>query len=410
VVSAAFSWAAPARAGGFDTFLGHSARHLGVGGAAVSYASGTAAVLHNPAGVGRIERAELLVAAGFLLPRIHAAPARRVNVDAQPMAAPFGLAGGALRLTEWLAAGFAVYPIAAAGASYQYPGALGETTDEMRAVMLEASPALGLTLPHGFSLGAGYRVTAMTMRRYARGARAAQPGIDVSMSGVDWRGLRLGAQWERKWGGARAKRRALMLGLSYRHTVRVPVDGGGGYALAAPIDHVQTTFVLPARAAAGIRTDYGRFSATLDVDYGLNSQNGRTALDVEFDDGRSASLPNVFGWQDSWGARGGLEYRALAGERLPIRVGYAFDGATATPAYPTAFGPPPTSTQMLTCGAGYVAERWRANAAYSYRFGSTQVTEGDVASSEPCAFCGYPGEYRVQVHGIYLDLSYAFGG
>jgi len=94
---------------------------------------------------------------------------------------------------------------------------------------------------------------------------------------------------------------------------------------------------------------------------------------------------------------------------MPIRLGYAFDGQTVPKAYPTPFGPPPAPTHMVTCGLGYRVGPIETSLAYSYRFGSTTVTERDVEDSGFCAFCGSPGKYQAKIHGIYVDFSYTFG-
>lgn len=409
LISTAALFSARADAGGGDAYLWYSARHLGVGGAAVGYVSDPSAVFHNPAGLGHLQNTELLVAAGLLVPQLRASPAEDVNRYAEPLTAPFGLVGVGTRLTDWAAVGFAVYPIAAAGASYRYEGVVGDTRDETRAVLVEASPALAFSLPYGVRLGAGLRATWMSLERYSRGTDAEQPGIDMALSGVDWGGLRLGAQWGHVWRDSRTERESIEFGASYRHTVEVALVGSGGYALATRLRGVETTFVLPARAAFGFRGDWHRVGVTADFEYGFNSQNSRTDVHVELEDGREARLPNIFEWQDTVGIRGGLEYRAGEDGRVPIRVGYAFDGATVTARYPTAFGPPPASTQMLTAGVGFVSGPWEFSAAYSYRFGAEIVTEADVEDSDLCAFCGFPGEYAMRIQGIYLDVSYQFG-
>ena len=398
-----------ARAGGYDALMWHSARHLGMAGAAVAHVSDPAAVFHNPAGLAHVERAQVLGSLALLAPRLHAAPAAGVNIAAQSAVAPVGLLGAALRVTDWLVAGVAAFPIAAAGASYRYEGVVGPTDDRTRAALVEASPALGVTLPHGFKLGVGYRVTGMHMARYTKGEQAQQPGIDIALWGIDWLGLRAGAQWERVWQASPVARRALSLGLSYRHVVGVEVDGEGGYALATRLRSVQTRFTLPARLAVGARGDLGRASLVVDLELGLNSQNDREAMRVELQDGRRVELPNIFGWHNTLGARVGAEYRLLGLGRLPVRLGYALDGSTIPKRYPTAFGPPPVATHMVTGGVGWRAPPFEFNAAYSYRFGATSVSDGDTEGADPCAFCGHPGRYEVQAHGIYVDASYRIG-
>ena len=407
-----FALAVPraANAGGFDAFIWHTARHMGTAGAATSYVSDPAAVFHNPAGLAHVHDAELLVSAGVLRPSLTSAPAPDVNTTAEPMAAPFGLLGAAFEVSDPLSAGIAVYPIAAAGATYRYDGVLGPMDDKTRAVLIEASPAVAVALPEGFRLGIGYRFTGMMMRRFSGADAAEQPGIDMRMTGVNGAGFRVGGQWSIDDGASAIDQRAFHAGVSYRHVVRVRVTGDEGYALATPLTEVETTFVLPSRLALGVRGDYGRFGATMDFEYSFNSQNDRGTVAAMLEDGREVELPNVYGWQDTPGVRGGVEWRALDDGSLPVRIGYAYDGQTVTAAYPTPFGPPPASTQMVTLGAGYVSERWELNGAASFRFGSREVTEADVEDSELCAFCGYPGEYEAQIFGAYVDFTYHIGG
>lgn len=398
--------ASTARAGGYDAFMWHTARHMGLAGAAVSYVSGPEAAFHNPAGLAQSARAEVLVAPGLLRGRLHAAPSRDVNVDTTPMVAPYGMLGGSLRLNDWLVAGVGLFPIAAAGGNYRYDGVLGETRDETRALILELAPSLGFQLPLGFRVGLSYRITGMYMRRYSRGAEANMPGIHMNLFGLDFGGFRLGVQWSKHWRSSPIDARALHAGLVYRHTVTLDLEGDEGYAAGMRLNRAQMEFILPARITAGVRGDLQRWSLTADLELRLDSQNDRTAVNLELASGQNASLPNIFEWRNSVGVRTGLEFRALDDGRLPLRLGYAFDGATVPKSYPNAFAPPPADMHMITCGAGYRMQPFEVNVAYSFRTGSTRVRRQDVEDSDFCAFCGHPGKYSVVMHGVYVDVSY----
>src|SRR3954469_20578882 len=51
---------APALAGGYDTPMLYSARHMGMGGTAIGYVNDPSAMFHNPAGLGGIRGLEVL--------------------------------------------------------------------------------------------------------------------------------------------------------------------------------------------------------------------------------------------------------------------------------------------------------------------------------------------------------------
>src|SRR3954470_16454298 len=87
---------AGARAGGYDTPMLYSARHMGMGGTAIGYVSDPSALFHNPAGLGQVARAEVLGDFSLLLGRIHGSPGgfnNGRNIDSDLTVAPFFLVG-----------------------------------------------------------------------------------------------------------------------------------------------------------------------------------------------------------------------------------------------------------------------------------------------------------------------------
>ncbi|HET9954504.1 MAG TPA: hypothetical protein VFQ61_08365, partial [Polyangiaceae bacterium] len=168
-------------------------------------------------------------------------------------------------------------------------------------------------------------------------------------------------------------------------------------------------------------------SAALDLEYTFGSQNvGTPLIGVPRGGTDSIAVPNVFEWDDSLTARVGLEYRvgryltraarvATDSANLPdagwaFRVGYVLDTRATNPAYPTAFGTPPAATNVLTAGAGYRSGPFKANLAYAYRFGSAEVSAGDLTAPDrkKCSFCGDRGEYGMYLSGLYVDVGYQF--
>ncbi|MCA9581397.1 MAG: outer membrane protein transport protein [Myxococcales bacterium] len=404
-------WAPVALAGGYDTPILYSARHMGMGGTAVSYVSDPSALFHNPAGLGKIKGISVLGDFSLLVGGIQGSPsalASANSIDSNTTVAPFFLVGGGIRITDWLAAGLAVYPVASAGATYEYPGAGGTTVeDHTQLVFLEISPGVAFVLPYNLRLGVGYRITYTSLTRTVAPA-GTTPIIDFTLTGTNFASFRAGLQWDAlSEGTSDIDRRDLSFGLNYRHKTVVDVGADEGIALAQTGTDLKSDFTLPARLVFGVRGDYDRIGGAVDLEYGFNSQNERTTVSGDTAGGTRISVNNVFAWSDAITLRGGLEYRWLDAGEFATRLGYVFDGTTANPQYPTAFGTPPTPTHSLTAGIGYDGGPWETNLAYAYRFGSTTVTEGGTGA-EVCQLCSANGDYAIGLHGLYVDVSYDF--
>src|SRR6266404_1216308 len=162
-----------AHAGGYDTPMLYSARHMGMGGTAIGYVSDPSALFHNPAGLANTRRFGALLDVSLLLARVQATPQDGVqDVRSDMTVAPVFLAGGGYRLNRWLTAGAAVYPVASAGATYNYSFAGSDIENKTRLVFIEGSAALAANLPGNVRLGAGYRLTYVSLERF-QGARTA---------------------------------------------------------------------------------------------------------------------------------------------------------------------------------------------------------------------------------------------
>src|SRR6187431_2609322 len=111
-----------ARAGGYDTPMLYSARHMGMGGTAIGYVKDPSGLFHNPAGLGHIERGEVLGDFSLLVGGIHASPSflpSGRDIDSETTVAPFFLLGGAYRVHRMITLGVGVFPIASSGATYK---------------------------------------------------------------------------------------------------------------------------------------------------------------------------------------------------------------------------------------------------------------------------------------------------
>ncbi len=401
---------ARARAGGYDTPMLYSARHMGMGGSAIGYVRDPSALFHNPAGLANVPRAAALVDVSLLLGTIQGSPAVTArSVTSETTVAPFFLVGGAFRINRWLSAGLGLYPVASAGATYHY-GADG-FEDKTSLLFVEASPALALNLTKTLRVGAGYRATFVRLERYSGNTNdGSTPFLDFKLAGMSYAGVRLGVQW--------TATPDLELGAAYRHRTTTHVTNEQGIALRSSYRDISSDFVLPSKLGVGARYDLRRAGLPLaiasDVEYAFNSQNEGSPLQGSpASSSLPSSVPNIFAWQNSVTLRLGLEYRLLRITADPrqsaaLRAGYVFDSKVANEKYPTAFGTPPGATHVFTVGGGYDFGALELNAAFAYRAGSASVTNDDLTAPgrKDCAFCGAAGDYRIKLSGIYFDVSY----
>jgi long-subunit fatty acid transport protein len=405
VACCALAATARVQAGGYDTPILYSARQLGMGGTAVAYVHDPSALFHNPAGLAYVGRGSVLVNASPLIGHIKAPIVGVAGAkQSETTFAPFFLAGGALRLADWVVAGFSIYPVASAGAEFKYSFSGNAVRNSTELLFVEAAPGLGFNLPYNIHLGASYRITYASVDRF-QGIEAS-PGLDFNASGLNFLGFRLGAQWHESFGEHHVK-----LGAHYRHKTVTELTNDKGRAIGVDYEDIAIKFTLPSRFSFGARYDFRDFGIAYDAEYALNQQNKRAALrGTNPTTGDRAAVYNYFNWQNAWTLRTGLEYRLLD-DQLPVRIGYIYDQKTANERFPTQFGTPPGPSHIGTVGCGWNAGPWQVNAAYAYRRSQATVTPADIeAGSEQadpdCSFCGPSGKYELVLHGFYLDFSY----
>ncbi len=407
--AAALLHALGAVAAGYDQPLPSAARQIGMGGAGLADAQGALAPGSNPAGLAATPGWEVEGGLTLMTGVVRASPEPRTNLESERVVAPLPHLGVAARLHPRLGLGLLLQPIAAAGAVYEYEGAVGATRDETRAAFFEAAVGLGVQLPYGLALGLAHRSTYAQMQRYKRGAHADAPGIQLDQRGMDFSGLRLGLTWRLLSEAPRVSltaRQQLRLGVVYRHGTDVELSAEDGIVLAQPVRDVSTTLHLPARVGAGLRTDLGRWGGAFEAELVRNGDNARGRVSATLG-GAPLRLPALYDWTDSVLLRAGVELRLLEAGELSVRAGLVRDAAAASRRYPTPFGPPPAPTYAGTLGAGFTHRGWAGNLAYAYRFGGTTLGERELGA-ELCAFCGYAGRYEARLHVIAVDVGRHF--
>jgi long-subunit fatty acid transport protein len=399
-----------ANAGGYDTPILYSARHMGMGGTAIGYVNDPSAMFHNPAGLGGIRGFEVIGNISPLFGGITTSSGSPGdNADAagnyptrttEPAVSPLFLLGAGYRIAEPVTIGIGFYPVAAAAGEYRTRDIRNrEMIDKTRLVFMEISPGLSVELAKGLYLGAGYRATIATLERQ-KGAAADPREFNFTVTGVDAAGFRAGLQW--------LVSDNFSAGIVYRHKVSPKLTADKVVA-ATELTNGETTFILPAKMGAGVKGRLDRLNGAFDLEYGFYSQNTTTTLQAVNSLNEVISVPNYFMWQDAITARVGLEYLLGNESNFAARVGYVYDGKVGNKMYPTAFGTPPAPSHSFTVGGGYRADKWQVNVGGAYRFASTSVSPQDLVGAETCPSCSKPGpDYSLKIFGLYLDFSYRF--
>ena len=394
-----------AAAAGFDTPILYSARHQAMGGTAIGGVNAPSAAFHNPAGLQGVKGLAFMGDFSLILGKVKSSPdaaetAR--SIESETVFAPFFLLGAAYRVHEWVSLGLAGFPVASGGAEYEYPLGPFQWIDSTNIVFFEATPLVSLNVPEDrivpgkLALGAGYRMSLVTLER-RKGDPEDPQLLDLALSGTNWTGFRLGAQYQ--------PIEPLKLGVVFRNKIEIDTSADEATVAAMTASDVELEFTLPAKLGFGARLDLGRVGVAADVEWAFQSQNERQVLSgTPQGGGERLTATNMYAWQNGVTGRLGAEYRLGSSERtIPVRAGYVIDSTVGNRAYPTAFGTPPAPTHTLTAGVGYAEPYWQVNLAASRRFGSTTIDETELR--EGCDLCSYAGDYAMTMTGLYVDIS-----
>jgi long-subunit fatty acid transport protein len=404
VVGAALSLGVAPRqaaAAGFDTPILYTARHQAMGGTAIASVDDASAGFHNPAGLQGIRGLGLIGDFSLILGKVKATPDADFsgNIESERVLAPFFLLGAGYRLHEWVSLGLAGFPVASGGAEYKYRAGATEWIDSTEIVFFETTPMVSLNvpadewLPGKLAIGAGYRFSYVTFERL-KGPEENPVFLDLGLQGINATGFRVGAQYQpNDW---------LKLGVVFRNKIVVTTKADSITVATQEGTDASLDFTLPAKLGFGARVDFDRVGLATDIEWALQSQNEHPPLKGTLG-GEQQEVANVFDWKNGVTWRLGAEYRLGDAPTFPLRLGYIYDTRVTHELYPSAFGTPPAPTHTVTGGAGFVQEHWQVNVALSHRTGSTHVAETDPEGR--CEFCGFPGDYSIEMTGLYVDAS-----
>lgn len=408
-------------AAGYDTPMLYSARHMGMGGTAIGAVDDPSAIFHNPAGMSHIKGGMVLLDFSPLIGTIHGSPSDHkvkeqdgsfsqpgMDIGSNTTFAPFFMAGGAYTLHQFLTLGFAVYPVASAGASYTYSvegsgGGKVDVKDHTRLAFIDFAPAISAQLLPNLRIGAAYRYSTVEFdrQRVNPNPTGTPLSVDLAMKGSNYEGFRVGAQFNQG---------PIDVGLVYRHKTMTEVTADTGILENQNGTDIKYAFILPSKLGLGVQWKaMAALRLALDLEYTWQEQNDTTNLagtgnlvGLSF----PVKVPNVSKWGNNVTARVGGGYKIGAAE---IRAGYTRDAQAANVKYPSAFGTPPATTHVVTAGFGYeLSDTLDFSLAGAYRTGSAEVSAADVKDNG-CPFCGKAGTYEISLFGAYLDLRWKFG-
>lgn len=382
-------------AAGYDTPILYSAQHMGMGGAAIGYVDDPTAMFHNPAGLARSMGLSLMVNASLIMGSIRSAPdADLGDQTSEDIFAVAPLLGVSYKATDWFAFGVAFYPVASAGAEYNYVKNGEETKNATDVRFLELAPTIAFKLPGNVTLGASWRAISASLRREV----TAGLKFDADMSGINLGGFRIGAQW--------SPIPELDVGVVFRNRTDTTMTDDDALVVLPDRRKAETEFTLPAKIAFGARVKLDPIAFALDLEYAFQSQNKNSAfrLDPELPD-FIPTINNVFNWEDGITLRAGVEYGV--DDRFFFRGGFIYDSQVSQEMYPSAFGTPPTSTMTMTAGFGMkCGDTWKLNFAVAHRLGQTVVERGNP--DEGCIACAFDGNYKIAMTGLYVDFMWSF--
>lgn len=409
-----------ASAAGYDTPMLYTARHMGMGGAAIGYVDDPSAVFHNPAGLASINGGAVIGDFSPLGGKIHGSPSNHtmivsgkssqpgLDIDSETTFAPFFLVGAGYKLHKYLTLGFAAYPVASAGATYKYETNVGKdkvgiVEDSTKLVFLEFAPSLAVQLLDNLQIGVAYRYSTVDFQRNRINpdSSGTPSNIKLDMTGSNAKGFRAGIQY---------KLPTLQVGLVYRNETDTSVSTDSGILTNINAKDITYGFKLPQKIGVGVQyTGVPKLRLALDGEYTWQSANTRTGMS-----GTMAGLNvpvgpiyNVMNWQDNITVRVGGGYQL---GKVEARAGYTFDAQASQTKFPSPFGTPPAATHVATLGAGYrINDALDVSIAGAYRTGKATVTASDVANNQ-CPFCGFQGTSEVNLFGGYVDVVWRFGG
>lgn len=376
---------------GFEKATSWSGRYVGVGGAAVSTATGSEAVYFNPAGLVGPERTEVSLNLSPTFTQLDGkmpsfSPNAQLSVEGDRKMAPVLGTTAAYPLGSRWSAGLGFYVVGGMKAFYEdvsyrpiAPWATLTPTVKVDLAITEFALGTAYQIAPGWKIGGAWRVVDVNAD-FSSAKMALTNGVPVlqnvhfkDMSDTQYDGVRLGVQYQApddKWG----------FGATWRNEVAFEASGKTSGQAQAPIGGIQNLpagtasikNVLPQQASLGL---YYRETPELTflAEYNWTEYSANRILDVTGNLGPmslNTSGDIVQNWCNMSNIRLGAEYTGFG--PWALRVGYV-NTSRVTPsdqARATFSAPGQGHTVTLGTGRSLRDDRLDINAALEYSFAS----------------------------------------
>ncbi len=416
-----------------------SAKWTSLGGASAAAASGSDALVFNPAGLAKSSKSELGI---NLAPTIAKFKGPNVSNNIQQEGeSTFSPVGGLIYsrpLNEKISLGAGFY--VAGGNSAEFEGINFESinstftkrgTNKTDLKLFEASLGLGYKVNNNLRLGAAWRIGKASAELFSSSATAGASGLAAHVQYTDLKdtnlaGFRLGAQYESDdstWG----------LGLHYRSQVTYRLEGKGGGSLQLGTNltaanggtstanlqtpNVQATSRLPMQLSLGSFKKFDKLTVHFQFDWTKYSVNEKIKFEGEAfktSDG-SATLNNnlpdlkntpvIQDNSDMYAYKLGLDYMCDNGWNW--RLGYALSTQVTPDNSAKSTLASPGNGHLLAIGAGKeINENWNIDFAIERAWRSGEVGNNLNPNSGNTTIL--QGEYESAGHTAHVTAKYLF--
>ncbi len=408
----------------------YDARVLGLGGAIGPLVDGPAAVYHNPAGLGHIDKFELNVTFAPFWVNLEA-PHAGAGTERETgwITAPLAFLGAGFRVHERITLGAGFYLSTAFGGRFDGVPQVGDCSlpepDQMTCsdpddtdfpadqsvtfLILEAAVPIAINVTEDLRIGLALRVpygiqttdtVSQVFGSYAR--------VEQDVSGFGTPGINFGVQWD--------AHEQLSLSFGYRSKVRVHMEGEAVTQLGGAITAgLSTNWYVPHafRLGAAWRPLDDRLRIVAETRLQLHKEaNERQVFDTDVTIPGFEQIVIPFDWRNVWVFSAGAEFDIT--ERWPVRLGFSRANSATPRSTVTPFTPPPDTPLGFYIGSGYHARTWVIDAALGFAGGGDQTiisTPGPLCSDPMLATpSGCDGQYRTSTIFSAITFEYTLGG
>lgn len=398
-------------AGGFQ-INEHGAKAMGMGGAFSAQANDPSAIYFNPAGLGFQKGINLMLGTTLIFPStkfIGPTPSTNETKMKSQIFYPINVYG-TYEMGYGLTFGIGVYNPFGLGTEWDkdWVGRNLSVKTDLKTFFINPSIAYKLDDQLSIGIGLSYVLANVNLKFRIPTFSSLLPLTPSSLDGTaeldaDGNGFNFNA------GILYKPMNGLSLGVSYRHTTELKLDGTAKFTDMQALETYfpggdgKTTITLPYNILFGIAYDIMP-ELTLEADFQYVGWKSYDTLDVQIEEGPASPLgvlqkgiKSGKDWENSFLIRVGGEYRM---NEFSFRAGYIFD---RTPQPDKSVEPmlPDADRHEVTFGLGYkLSENIDINFAYQFIMFKDRTVESPTNE--------FPGSYKNNAHLFGLNIGYKF--